>query len=143
MTSSNRLTMPLDETPFATVAASSILKDHQRHRLRPRVGNRERAAPNAQRGGNLRRTAMQQQQRPSRRFPAYFQLPPGHAEADARAQRLRPRLLRRKPRSEALRRVAALALAIGDFAGRIDALQEAAAVPLYGVGNALDLHYID
>src|SRR5882757_5441987 len=141
--------LSLDEAALATVAATLlsgfglVLKDHQRRGLRSRMRDGERAVSHTHRLGDLCRAAMQQQQRPARRLAANLDLAPGHAEADACPQCLRRGLLGRKPRGKALRRITALALAVGDLSSGVDALQEAASIPLDGVSNPLDLHHVD
>src|ERR1700722_10334587 len=93
-----------------------------------RVSNRKRDSLDAHLFGHSRSLAVQPQRGAARRKIGDLKILPAHAALPARADRLHPRFLGRKPAGIALEAIG-LALHISDLAVRVNAADEAVAIP--------------
>jgi len=112
------------------------------HGLHRRVGNRKRDIPDAQAIRKLCCYTVKLQRGTPRRQVLYFEIPPADAASPTSADGLHPSFLGGESGGIAFIAVG-LAFDIGDFSGRVDALDKAAAVTFDRASNTVHLGQID
>ena len=117
-------------------------QDHNGHGLDCRVRKRQRDIPDSQAVRELGRNAVKLQCGAPGGQVLHFKVLPTDAAFPPRANRLHPRFLGGESCGVAFKAVG-LALYVGYFGGRVNALDETLSVPLDGPANAVYLGQID
>src|SRR5271170_1774647 len=121
----------------ALAPCESILEDYLRESQIAAVRDGERNILDPQFFGKLPRHALKAERWFSTRSVCHFDVAPAHTAGPARAQGFHGRLFRGESSGIAFELIF-VALAIGNFCGCVEALQNRGAMPREGRGNAVD-----